>query len=134
MKLFILGHEKSHEGKHVGEGDEEESETEQSSSETLSGSGNPKESPQFGSGSQKRSAASSEDEFVNKIAILVTKKIYPRMPESIWNNYNLTSPGTSMVEPANTTPPIHYDNILNKDDENDIYGKNNCLNTQRLLN
>jgi hypothetical protein len=59
---------------------------------------------------------------VNKIAYLVTKKIYPRLPETKWNNFNLTSPNTSMLERPPTGPPIHYDNSLPKNDENDIYG------------
>ena len=62
------------------------------------------------------------DDFVNKIAFLVTKKIYPRLPESTWSNFNLTTPNTSMIEGPNTSAPIHYDNTLTKNDENDIYG------------
>jgi hypothetical protein len=77
---------------------------------------------QSGTGSSA-SMISNEDEFVNKIAILVTKKIQPRLPETIWNNFSLTSPNTSMIEPSNTSPPIHYNNTINKDDENDMYGK-----------
>jgi hypothetical protein len=65
----------------------------------------------------------ANEEFVNKIAYLVTKKIYPRLPETTWNNFNLTSPNTSMLENPITTPPLHYDNIQRKNDENDIYGK-----------
>jgi hypothetical protein len=93
--------------------------------ETQSGSGISKE--QIGSGSQNPIAISSDDEFVNKIAILVSKKIHPRLPETLWNNYNLTFPNTSMISPSNTNPPLPYDNTINKDDENDIYGKNYCI-------
>lgn len=52
----------------------------------------------------------------------MTKKIYPRLPQRTWNNFNLTSPNTSVVESPNTSAPIHYDNNLEKDNENDIYG------------
>ena len=105
------------------EGDK--SETDDNSSDIQSGSGTSQE--QFGTGSQNPIVISSEDEFVNKIAILVSKKIHPRLPESIWNNYNLTSPSTSMITPSNTKPPLPYNNTINKDDENDIDGKNHLL-------
>lgn len=105
------------------EGDK--SETDDNSSDIQSGSGTSQE--QFGTGSQNPIVISSEDEFVNKIAILVSKKIHPRLPESIWNNYNLTSPSTSMITPSNTKPPLPYNNTINKDDENDIDGKNQLL-------
>jgi hypothetical protein len=78
---------------------------------------------QCGTGSSKSITPSHEDEFVNKIAILVARKIQPRLPETIWNNFNLTSPNSSMIGPSNTNPPIHYNNTINKDDENDSYGK-----------
>jgi hypothetical protein len=105
------------------EGDK--SETDDNSSDIQSGSGTSQE--QFGTGSQNPIVISSEDEFVNKIAILVSKKIHPRLPESIWNNYNLTSPSTSMITPSNTKPPLPCNNTINKDDENDIDGKNHLL-------
>jgi hypothetical protein len=55
--------------------------------------------------------------------MLVTKKIQPRLPETIWNNFNLTAPNTAMVTPSNTKPPINYNNTINKDVDNDEYGK-----------
>ena len=55
----------------------------------------------------------------------MTKKIYPRLPQSTWNNFNLNSPNTSMIEQPNTSAPIHYNNTLPKNDENDIYGITN---------
>lgn len=78
---------------------------------------------QSGTGSSTSITIPNEDDFVNKIAILVSKKIQPRLPETIWNNFNLTSPNTSMIGPPNTSAPLHYNNTINKDDENDIFGK-----------
>ena len=100
---------------------EEENSDNDSSEEIQSGSGTSNQPCQFGCGPQKQ--ISNEDEFIKKIAILVTKKINPRLPETIWNNFNLTSPSTSVVTPSNTNPAIHYDNTINKNDENDVYGK-----------
>jgi hypothetical protein len=82
---------------------------------------------QSGSGLSK-SGFSNDEEFINKIAMLVTKKIHPRLPQTIWNNFSLTSPSTSTTASENTSPPLHYDNVINKNDENDIYGKQKHLN------
>ena len=62
------------------------------------------------------------DEFMTKIASLVTKNLQPRLPETIWNNYNLSTPNTAVAKPSKTTAPQHYDNTKSKDDENDLYG------------
>jgi hypothetical protein len=72
------------------------------------------------------------DEFVNKIAALVTKKIAPRLPETIWNNFNLTSPNTAMITSSKTDPPLHYANRKSKDDENDIYGNSTLEHIQLI--
>ena len=83
------------------------------------------DSYQSGSGVAKTSI-SNDEEFVNRIALLVTKKIHPRLPETIWNNFNLSEPNTAMTTQPNTLPPLHYDNVMEKNDENDVYGKLEC--------
>ena len=65
---------------------------------------------------------SNEDAFVEKIALLVTQKIEPRLTNSTWKNFNLTSPNTAVIKDSELEGPIHYNNIILKDQENDQYG------------
>ena len=77
---------------------------------------------QIGLGESATTNLIENNEFLSKIAYLVTKKIYPRLPESTWSNFNLTLPNSTAIESENTVAPLHYDNIKQKNDENDIYG------------
>ena len=65
---------------------------------------------------------SNEDAFVEKIALLVTKKINPRLTNNGWTNYDLSSPNTAITSDSKLDGPLHYDNTLSKDHENDGFG------------
>lgn len=119
LKILISDDQTKNKG-HIG--DEDSHNDDEESSQVGSGNTAVSKVIQSGSGSSRSIAVQNEDEFINKIAILVTKKIQPRLPETIWNNFNLTSPNTSMIAQPNTSPPLHYNNTITKDDENDIYG------------
>ena len=75
-----------------------------------------------GASTSNQQITSNEDAFVEKIAQLVTKKIQPRLPESIWNNFSLTTPISAIVEDSKLDGPLHYNNTLSKDHENDEFG------------
>jgi hypothetical protein len=66
---------------------------------------------------------------VNRIAFLVSKKIQPRQPGALWNNFNLTPPSTSVVVNPNTesSSAVHYDNPIRKNDFNDIFDEKRLL-------
>ena len=52
----------------------------------------------------------------------MTQKIEPRLTNSTWKNFNLTSPNTAVIKDSELEGPIHYNNIILKDQENDQYG------------
>ena len=86
------------------------------------GSGEPSYEDQIGLGDSSKLNLAENNDFVSKVAYLVSKKIYARLPETTWSNFNLTLPNSAVIESENTVAPIHYDNIKQKNDENDIYG------------
>ena len=55
---------------------------------------------------------SNEDAFVERIAKLVTEKIEPRLTNSTWKNFNLSSPNTAIIKDTNLEGPIHYNNTI----------------------
>ena len=59
---------------------------------------------------------------MEKIALLVTKKIEPRLSNTSWNNFNLSSPNSATINDAKLDGPIHYDNTITKSHENDQFG------------
>ncbi len=60
------------------------------------------------------------------MAHLVKQQLNPladaRPMVTTWSNFDLTPPSTSVIGSVNTSPPLHYNNLLKKNDENDIYG------------
>jgi hypothetical protein len=80
-----------------------------------------------GQNSLKRKQYLANDDFVTKVALLVTEKIKPRLPGNIWNNFSLSLPNSTCIETANTEPPIHYENLRVKTDENDVYDEKRLL-------
>ena len=89
---------------------------------------------QSGSGllSRKRKYSEDDDEYISKIATLVSQKIQnpllnARPVNTAWTNYNLSLPSTSVAQSANTTPPVHYDVKKFQNDDNDSFDE------QRLL-
>ena len=85
------------------------------------------ETDQMGAGSvpiQSSSQAfiSNEDAFVEKIALLVSKKIEPRLSNTSWNNFNLSSPNSATITESKLDGPVHYDNTITKNQENDQFG------------
>ena len=59
---------------------------------------------------------------MEKIALLVTKKIEPRLSNTSWNNFNLTSPNSANIAESKLDGPLHYDNTIRKNHENDQFG------------
>ena len=80
---------------------------------------------QSGSGSKRKL---DEDQFIHKVAHLVTKKLNPlalaRPVSSAWSNFDLSPPSTSVIGSADTTPPVHFDQKRMKNDANDSFGTN----------
>ena len=71
----------------------------------------------------------NEDQFIKRIAFLVKKEIEPRTVGTLWNNFNLTSPSTSVIKPPPTEVPaaVHYDNTIPKSDFNDSFDEKRLL-------
>ena len=72
----------------------------------------------------------NDDDFISKVALLVHGKLNnplssARPTTNSWTNFDLSPPSTSVIDSANTDPPLPYNNNLQKNDENDIYG--NCF-------
>ena len=101
-KTKVLFFFAEHSTKQTNQNDEDESTenvTKSLSNSHQIGSGDEiKNIDQIGQGESSSRQKLSDDDFVNKIAYLVTKKIYPRLPEQSWTNFNLTLPNSSMVE------------------------------------
>ncbi len=78
---------------------------------------------QSGSGNKN---SSENDEFISKVAELVGQKLNPllnaRPVVSTWSNFNTSLPSTSVIGSVNTDPPLHYNNTIFKNDENDQFG------------
>jgi hypothetical protein len=95
-------------------------------------------SSQIGSGSLKRKRKSSEtnDDFITKVAHLVSQKFSnaeipiprPRPVNTTWSNYDLTPPSTSVFGNVNTSPPLHFNQSRIKNDFNDSFGNYKCIN------
>ena len=72
------------------------------------------------------------DVFIAKVAKLVTKKLSTTAPtlhnarpvNTGWTNFDLSPPSTSVIGSVNTTPPIHFDQKRQKNDDNDSFGNN----------
>ncbi len=80
---------------------------------------------QTGSGETKPRKSDDED-FIQKVAYLVGEKLNPllkaRPVSTLWSNYDISLPSTSLLETPDSTPPLHYNNTISKNDENDSYG------------
>ncbi len=77
---------------------------------------------QSGSGISKN----SDEEFISKVADLVGKKLTPllnaRPVQTTWSNFNTSLPTTAIVTSDDTSPPLHFNNSITKNDQNDIFG------------
>ena len=84
---------------------------------------------QTGSGKvkkRKRLHLHEDNEFIAKVAHLVTENLKPTIARPVntgWTNFNLLPPSTSVIGSVNTAPPVHFDVKLQKNDDNDSYGK-----------
>ena len=80
-----------------------------------------------GSGSKRKHSQQEPDEqFISKVAHLVTENLKPTIARPVntgWTNFNLLPPSTSVIGSVNTAPPVHFDVKLQKNDDNDSYGK-----------
>ncbi len=75
-----------------------------------------KKSLLFGSG------ASTEDTLISKIVDLVTEKL--KSPEQkLGAGNNLLPPTAELVPSDETSPPLHFNNTIVKNDDNDNFGK-----------
>ena len=73
-----------------------------------------------------------DDDFISKVAELVSKKLNnplskARPVSSSWSNFALSPPSTSIINSADTNPPIHYDVRRFKNDENDSFDEKRLL-------
>ena len=89
---------------------------------------------QIGSGFKRKRSKTNEshenyedDNFISKVAKLVAERFNPiptpRPVNTTWSNFNLSPPATSVLGNVNTTPPLHYNQQLTKNDFNDAFGK-----------
>jgi hypothetical protein len=67
------------------------------------------------------------DNFIDKIATLVSKKLQPPIATSNWQNYNLNPPNSSNLAVPNSTPALKFDNTIIKNDKNDIFDQKRLL-------
>ena len=78
-----------------------------------------------------------DQEFIGKIVKLVTEQITnPTNPlkdarpvNSTWSNFDLSPPSTSVINSANTVPPIHFTQTRIKNDDNDSFDESRLLKT-----
>ena len=77
---------------------------------------------QIGSGSETTELKTNQNALIDRIVSLVTQKLEPRLSGNLWNNYNLHNPSTSIVQTPKLEAPLHYNNTITKNDENDKYG------------
>ena len=92
---------------------------EENSNDTFDGT------EQIGSGDASTSnieLKTNENALIDRIVSLVTQKIEPRLSGTLWNNHNLNNPNTSVIQTPKLDGPIHYNNTITKNDENDKYG------------
>ncbi len=70
----------------------------------------------FGSGS------STDDTLISKIVELVTEKI-KSSEQKVGAGSNLLPPTAELVATNQSTPPLHFNNTIVKNDDNDSFGK-----------
>ena len=69
------------------------------------------------------------EDILSKIAQLVAQRLHPHLEAprpvvSNWSNYDLSPPSTSVIGTANTTPALNFNQPRQKNDYNDVFGKN----------
>ena len=100
-------------------------EDDDSTNEVLmqSGSGLPS------SANRKRTLEYNESDFIAKVASLVKNQLQSSTSmitnpvSTVWRNFDLSPPSTSLIVAENTTPPLHFNTELKKNDLNDTFGK-----------
>ncbi len=84
-------------------------------------------SNQQGSGNNKSTDLEENEDFISKVAHLVGQKlnhplINARPVVNTWSNYERSFPNTAAVATPDTSAPLHFNNTIFKNDENDQFG------------
>ena len=75
---------------------------------------------------------SPDDDFITKVATLVTERLSnplqsARPVNTLWTNYNLSPPSTSVIGSVQTTPPLPFDVKRFKNDDNDSFDEKQLM-------
>jgi hypothetical protein len=79
------------------------------------------------SGSGNKTEDKDSDAFISKVAHLVGQKLQnplwnARPVVTAWTNFDTSLPSTAITTKPDTTAPLHYNNPVAKNDENDTFG------------
>ncbi len=79
------------------------------------------------SGNNKKSDLEENEDFIAKVAHLVGQKlnqpVFNRPVVTTWSNYDLSLPNSAALAKPDTSAPLHFNNTIRKNDENDQFGK-----------
>ena len=94
--------------------------------------------PQSTENKKRKQEFEIDNDFIIKVASIVKDQLQPPItnPSStVWRNFDLSPPSTSQIVPENTTPALHFNAELKKDDLNDSFGINIYLylNSKMML-
>ena len=95
------------------------------------------ENPLIQSGAGHLKKNTNDEELIGRIVKLVTEQITnssnplkdARPVNTTWSNFDLSPPSTSVINSANTVPPIHFTQTRIKNDDNDSFDETRLLKT-----